>query len=275
MKAQIIETPVRLHDWFQTPSGRYLLEWEQDQFDQAVADLFGYHALQLGLDDLDTLRNNRMPHRWLALESPRCGLPADEAERGPGLDLLCDHAALPFPEHSLDLVSLPHALELNLDPHSTLREVERVLVPEGRVVISGLNPASLWGLRQQRAHLCRRLGFGSLYLPDAGEFIAYWRLRDWLRLLGFEVEVVRFGCYRAAVRSERWLQRLAWMDRAGARWWPILGAAYFVVACKRVRGMRPLANPWKAAPVVQPASVSVANYHLSATGKERKDDESR
>ena len=37
-----------------------------------------------------------------------------------------------------------------------LREVERVLVPEGRVVIFGLNPMSLWGLRQRRAHLYRR-----------------------------------------------------------------------------------------------------------------------
>lgn len=266
---------MRLHDWFQTPPGRYLLDWEQQQFDAAVSDLFGYHAMQMGLEDLDTLRNNRMPHRWLALETPGREPPQGAVDRRSGLDLLCDHAALPFAEHSLDLVTLPHALELNQDPHATLREVERVLVPEGRVVLCGLNPASLWGLRQQRARLCRRLGFGALYLPDAGEFIAYWRLRDWLRLLGFEVETVRFGCYRAAVGSERWLERLGWMDRAGARWWPIFGAAYFVVACKRVRGVRPLTSPWKAAPVVQPASVPVANYHLSAMGKAEKDDESR
>ena len=106
--------------------------------------------------------------------------------------------ALPFAENSLDLVVLPHSLELNADPHATLREVERVLVPEGRVVICGLNPASLWGLRQRRAHLYRRLGFGELFLPDAGEFIGYWRLRDWLRLLSFEVESGSFGCYRPA-----------------------------------------------------------------------------
>jgi hypothetical protein len=131
---------------------------------------------------------------------------------------------LPFEENSLDLVVLPHSLELNLDPHTTLREVERVLVPEGKVVICCLNPASLWGLRQRRANVYRRLGFGELYLPDAGEFIGYWRLRDWLRLLSFEVETSSFGCYRPAFSSEKWLERFSWMDAVGERSWPIFGA---------------------------------------------------
>ena len=48
MSGQIIG----LHDWFETPPGRYLLAWEQAQFDQAVADMFGYHALQLGLSEV-------------------------------------------------------------------------------------------------------------------------------------------------------------------------------------------------------------------------------
>ena len=37
---------------------------------------------------------------------------------------------------------------------------------------------------------------GPLFLPRAGEFLGYWRLRDWLRLLSFEVDGGRFGCYR-------------------------------------------------------------------------------
>ena len=144
------------------------------------------------------------------------------------------------------------------------REVERVLVPEGRVVICGLNPASLWGLRQRRAHLYHRLGFGQLFLPQ-GEFVGYWRLRDWLRLLGFEVEVSRFGCYKPAFSSDQWLKRFDWMDRAGDRWWPILGAVYFVVAVKRVRGMTLLNPGWKAPRIIGTAPVSIAG-HASNTG---------
>jgi len=125
-------------------------------------------------------------------------------------------------------------------------------------VICGLNPASLWGLRQRRARLYHRLGFGKLFVPQ-GEFIGYWRLLDWLRLLGFEVEVGRFGCYKPAFFSDQWLQRFDWMDRVGDRCWPILGAVYFVVAVKRVRGMTLLSPAWKASKVLASAPVSVAN----------------
>ena len=243
-----------MQEWFETPPGRYLLEWEQAEFDRTVGDLFGYHALQLGLPGLDTLRANRMPHKWLAVqEAPARGSPAAQAS------LVTDFAALPFEAASLDLVVLPHSLELNTDPHATLREVERVLVPEGRVVICCLNPASLWGLRQRRAHLYRRLGFGQLFLPDAGEFIGYRRLRDWLRLLSFEVETGSFGCWRPAMATEQWLNRYEWMDRLGERWWPIFGAAYFLVAVKRVRGIKLIGPVWRAGAGIATAPVPLTN----------------
>jgi SAM-dependent methyltransferase len=242
-----------MQQWFETPPGRYLLAWEQAEFDRAVSDIFGYHAVQLGLPELDTLAANRMPHKWLAL-----GQPAPEGSlRQPAL--LTDYGALPFEENSVDLVVLPHSLELNLDPHTTLREVGRVLVPEGKVVICCLNPASLWGLRQRRAHLYRRLGFGELFLPDAGEFIGYRRLRDWLRLLSFEVETSTFGCYRPATASEKWLQRYEWMDSLGHRWWPIFGAVYFIVAVKRVRGVKLIGPAWKTSKAIATAPVPIAN----------------
>ena len=79
---------------------------------------------------------------------------------------------------------------------------------------------------------------GELFLPHAGEFIGYRRLRDWLRLLSFEVEAGRFGCYIPPLTSARWLARFDWMERAGDHWWPVFGALYYIVAVKRVRGMR-------------------------------------
>ncbi len=245
------ESIIELGVWLHTAPGRYLLAWEQDRLDQAVTDAFGFHALQLGLPELDGLRANRMPHRWVASDSlvvpealpappPLDGLLTTQPAHEP-IALHCEFDALPFPNASIDLVVLPHALELARDPHHTLREVERVLVPEGRVVIAGFNPTSLWGLRQRAWRMRRGMGFGrdqSLYLPRAGDFIGYWRLRDWLRLLGFEVEAGRFGCWRPPVTTEKWLERYAWMDRVGDRWWPVLGGVYFLMAVKRVRGVR-------------------------------------
>ena len=228
-----------------------MLAWEQDRLDRSVTDAFGFHALQLGLPELDGLRANRMPHRWVVSDSlvvpealplpPPTDSHISTLSPKEPVSLHCAFDALPFPDSSIDLVVLPHALELARDPHLTLREVERVLVPEGRVVITGFNPASLWGLRQRgaRARLGMGLpGRGGLYLPSAGDFIGYWRLRDWLRLVSFEVEGGRVGCWRPPLRSERWLDRFGWMDRVGDRWWPVFGAVYFLVAVKRVRGMR-------------------------------------
>jgi SAM-dependent methyltransferase len=252
---------IQLPQWLKSPAGQYLLEWEQRHLDHAVADLFGFHALQLGLPQLDALRANRMPHRWLAVESAGDDeVPAIDADMAPGAaigappavdanarvgvvpapSLRCHFDALPFDSSSLDLVILPHALELARDPHLALREVERVLVPEGRVIIVGFNPASLWGTRQRLGRLRRRLSRspGELFLPHAGEFVGYRRLRDWLRLLSFEVEAGRFGCYIPPLRSARWLARFGWMERAGEHWWPVFGALYYIVAVKRVRGMR-------------------------------------
>ena len=251
---------IQLPQWLKSPAGQYLLAWEQRHLDHAVADLFGFQALQLGLPQLDALRANRMPHRWLAVEAVR----EDEVPRGlhedgsgdpkegeanaecarvlvvPPPSLRCHFDALPFDAASLDLVILPHALELARDPHLALREVERVLVPEGRVIIVGFNPASLWGTRQKLGRLRRRVSrtSGELFLPHAGEFVGYRRLRDWLRLLSFEVEAGRFGCYIPPLTSARWLARFAWMERAGEHWWPVFGALYYIVAVKRVRGMR-------------------------------------
>eukprot|EP01036_Dinobryon_divergens_P044237 gene44237-59011_t len=198
---------IGLQDWLATPVGSYLLDWEQKQLDAVVADAFGFHALQLGLPELDGLRANRMPHRWVAsdadVEHQPIEMPPPDDERittqalQMPVALHCEPEALPFPDQSLDLVLLPHTLELADDPHRALAEVSRVLRPEGRAVIVGLNPASLWSLRQRLGRIRRGLAMGSrpLYLPRSGEFIGHWRLRDWLQLLDFEIETGGFGAF--------------------------------------------------------------------------------
>ena len=257
-----------LTDWLATPPGRCLLDWETAQFEHAVSDIFGYHAVQLGFAPLDALASNRMPHRWLAVDNlePPKFMPSDAGvpptpRRSPAF--AADPTALPFAQGSLDLLAMPHTLDMSQDPHAALREAERVLVPEGRVVITGLNPNSLWGLRQSRSRFYRHLGGhdqkGALFLPGTQQMIGYWRLRDWLRLLNFEVEFMRFGGYAPSFASQKWLDRFSWMDALGQRWWPIFGAMYCVVAVKRVRGMRLLEPGWRTRKTVAGAPAAVAS----------------
>ena len=203
--------------WFTTSLGRYLLEREQGYFDRTVADIFGYHALQIGLPDCPFLAQSRIVSRFTL-------------DYDPPADILADPHALPFAENALDLLVLPHALEFTDDPHQMLREAHRVIRPEGQIVISGFNPFSLFGAK-------RYFGRGATP-PWNGSFIALYRLKDWLALLGFDVVGGRLDCYVPPFAQEKWLNRFGFFERAGDRWWPIAGGIYFLRATKRVLGMR-------------------------------------
>jgi SAM-dependent methyltransferase len=239
MESQIIESKRSGDTWLANlgqPVASRLLAWEQQQADELLADVFGYHAVQLGWPDLQALRSNRMPHRWLAQAEfePCFTTPGPMPVVLP--DVCLDSRAWPWPADSLDLVVLPHALERSADPHACLREVERVLIPEGQVLITGLNPWSWWGWQQAHGQRGKR---GRVQMDNSSPaLIGYRRLRDWLRLLGFEVQVSRFGGWTPALGSERWMQRFGWMDAMGERWWPILGGVYLLMATKRVPGGR-------------------------------------
>ncbi|WP_332674978.1 class I SAM-dependent methyltransferase [Aromatoleum sp.] len=214
-----------LSDWLETPQGQYLLQWEQAKFDVMVADIFGYNAVQIGLPECEFLGANRMPFRF------RSAAFGDVA-------VIANTDALPFASASLDLVLLPHVLEFSRNPHQVLREVERVLVPEGSVVISGFNPLSLWGLRRL---LARRGGA----FPWRGQYLSVRRTKDWLALLGFETQSGSFGCYAPAVTTGKWLERWRFMDKAGDRWWPFFGGTYMLQGIKRVQGMRLITPNWR------------------------------
>jgi len=217
---------LRFADWLATPQGRYVLAWEQAKLDIVLADIFGFNAVQIGFPQVDFLRANRMPFRF------HCCDPQ------PGVAVKSDPHHLPFATNSLDLVVLPHVLEFDSSPHQILREADRVLVPEGSVVVTGFNPFSLWGLRRA---LAGRKGDA----PWQGRYISVPRLRDWFALLGHETRAGAFGCYVPPVRQEQWLQRWQFMEAAGDRWWPIAGGVYVVQAIKRQPGMRLITPKWK------------------------------
>ncbi|MBL8396109.1 MAG: methyltransferase domain-containing protein [Candidatus Accumulibacter sp.] len=211
--------------WLHSAQGRYVMAWEQARIDSVVADLFGYNAIQIGLPERELLAHNRIPLRQVAGDSGQ-------------VDILCDLRHLPFAAHSIDLVVMAHVLEFHDDPHQILREVERILIPEGELLITGFNPISIWGLRQRLPN-CPH-GF-----PWNGHYLSVLRLKDWLQLLGFEVERSSFGCYSPPCTHERWLQHWQFMEAAGNRWWNFAGGVYLLRAIKRVHGMRLILPSWK------------------------------
>lgn len=233
-----------------TPQGRYLLDWEQNEFDRAVADVFGYNALQIGLPEHDFLRASRISYRFAS------------APQGTGAQLLAEPYALPIGSASLDLVLLPHVLEFSRHPHQVLREVERVLVPDGRVIIAGFNPFSLFGAR-------RMLSRSKDVMPWDGHYFSFMRLKDWLTLLGFETQSGGFGCYAPPACSEKWIRRWGFVEKAGQRWWPVCGGVFLLQGVKRVHGMTLITPRWRPrlagrkglAPVARRGRGAIGNAH--------------
>jgi SAM-dependent methyltransferase len=233
MTAPIIETPLqppgpglaatRWPRLLGTAAATHLQLWQAKRVDRLLADVFGYHAVQVGQSATDWLQANRMPHRWQA--RAECD-PVGGPQGAHHLEM--DTRAWPWSAASLDLVVLPHTLEWCADPHLCLREVERVLMPEGRLLVAGLQPWRWWS-RKARRHPEGRAGL---------QPIALGRLRDWLRLLDFEVEQVALGGWTPPLRSAAALQRMAWMDRWGPHALPGLHGHYLLLATKRVAGVR-------------------------------------
>lgn len=237
--------PQTAGEWFETPLGQYLLAREQAYFDHTVADIFGYNAFQLGLAELDLLRASR-----IAL---RCRVDVAGA-----VQMRADFRDLPIASNSADLVVLPHVLEFSEHPHQILREVARVLLPEGHAVIACFNPWSLWG--------ARRLFHAGTQYPWRGRFINLPRLKDWLALLGFEIDAGQMSCYVPPCTQQKWLGHCGFMEAAGDRWWPMAGGVYFLQAVKRVRGMRLIMPKWSDR-LVPKKNLAAAPKRVGKTGE--------
>lgn len=229
-----------LRAWFQTELGRAVLTAEQQLIDRCLDDCFGYHLLQLSVDnDLTFYDDCRVQRCFKAGAVP----PLGAAERA--LFVQCDVQELPFESDSLDAVIVHHAMEFAANPHAVLRELYRVIVPQGRIVLVGFNPWSLLGARMALG----RYRSGSIW---RNHFLSVSRLHDWLQLLGFTMQRTDYGFHRPPLhRAGPWAAR----EHAWARHWPG-GGIYAITAVKEVSKFIPM-KPLKAAPrpVLSPLSV--------------------
>lgn len=233
-----------LHDWFQSPLGTYLMASERAWLDRVTPDIFGFHAIQLGLPHFDLLRESRIVHRLTV---------APESAAGPN-HVQAQFHELPFDAHSIDLCVMPHILEFSENPHEVLREVDRVLRPEGRVLVLGFNPWSLFGTRK----LWTSKGY-----PWQGQFVSLVRIKDWLQLLGLEPASGQLACYIPPCETEKWQRRFRFMEGVGDRWWGVGGGVYMLEAIKRVQGMRLIAPAWSDKKVRERKFAAVARYEKS------------
>jgi SAM-dependent methyltransferase len=236
-------------DWFETRLGQALLAQEQACLEQMAASVFGYHAVQIGVTS---------PHFELLRQSPaRNRILLDSGSWQPAVHIRADPRFLPLASDSIDGVMLPHTLDFSPDPHQLVREVERILIPEGKVVLSGFNPWSLWGVSRL---FHRRWG----RMPWCGHFFSPKRVQDWFSLLGFDLEEMVYLHYRPPMHNQMLMQKLHFMERVGRRAWPMLGGVYVMQAVKRTATMTPIrVKKWRVKKRVLPTAAEPTARVLS------------
>ncbi len=222
----------QLQAWLQTPLGQALLEQEQRCLELIFPELFGYYLVQLGGGgfnfDLSAIMHF---HSHAVLDISAQSQPLTSFVQA-------DAIKLPVLSDAVDAVLMPHTLDFSTDPHEVLREVERILIPEGRVVIIGFNPFSLWGA-------WRLVNGSSEPIPWQSHFLGLRRINDWLSLLEFDVEKTRHLMFRPPFQGQKMMERLICMEKMGRRFWPLLSSVYVVQAVKRVSTKTMVGPIWK------------------------------
>ncbi|MEN9461483.1 MAG: hypothetical protein RIS84_1503 [Pseudomonadota bacterium] len=224
---------LQLNQWFETPLGQRLLAAEAAAVAQILPAFFGYHALQIGsMGAGRLLESSRIKHRCLATRH-------NPLAYSPYSQIRTETDELPFATDSLDVVILPHILEFEDAPHAVLREVERVLISEGHVIILGFNPLSLWGLWRLLHPLRRQIA------PWCGRSIGMLRLKDWLALLGFEIIEQQTLFFAPPFNQSYLVKPLHFIENFAARIPNRFGAVYLIVAKKRVTTLTPIKPRWR------------------------------
>jgi SAM-dependent methyltransferase len=205
-------------DWFEGPLGARVLREEAALAPLALDDVFGFELLQVGAwgPGRHLLEGARTQHTTLVAP-----------ETGPGVTLCAPLDSLPLRSDSIDAIFLPHTLELMEDPYAVLREAERVLTAEGCLMICGFNPFSGWGVRRAFAHYFGR----PVFPPQTRRLLSERRLRDWVALLGFDVDSV-YG-YMGLLPTKGRVQRTLDPKPRAA----LTSGAYLLKARKRVTTM--------------------------------------
>lgn len=211
--------------------GQRLQSLEQQWLEQILPNLFGYHLVQVGyVGQVDLTASSRISHRVM-MSACRQTLPGHVVQ-------FCGQAdQLPIASDSVDVVLLPHVLEFAHHPHEVLREVDRILVPEGHVVMLTFNPISLWGAWQLVAGWHRKM-------PWCGKFLSTTRLRDWLALLGFDTVQQQGYGFMPPWNTSRLSEHLRWLEQPGQRYFSFAAGSTIMVAKKRVTTLTPIRPRW-------------------------------
>ncbi len=155
--------------WSDIPFGEQYRQALENQLRPWWPKMFGFHLLKLG-------------HLSTEIQTKECMISHqfNVGNNDPRFNLIAEPAALPFLAKSIDACLMSHCLAYSHDPHWVMREIDRVLMDDGWLIISGFNPFSLAGIAKLVPILRKQQPYCSRFFPSV-------RVFDWLSLLNYEV----------------------------------------------------------------------------------------
>lgn len=165
-----------LFAWYETPRGKLLKQLETDYLERSITVSCKQIVLQIGgLGWENEFIDCSLYKNYTVLDAKNLGYEGARKIRAKSY-------SLPFQSDSVDMIILPHLLEFDAQRFQAIREVERVLKPEGILLVLNFNPWSVW---------VRYQFLWDKKMSDSwrGHFISQSRIVDWLKLLNFEVTV--------------------------------------------------------------------------------------
>lgn len=211
-----------LERWFKSPLGGALLIAQQEVLAKKMTMFRGRHALQLSvIRDVELTKAGSLVHQF-----------AVGPKLGPGISVLCQSDNLPIYTESVDLAVVHHVMEYSRKPHQLLKELTRVILPSGHIVIIGFNPYGLFGVGAVFKRFYRTKVWHNHTLSCR-------RVADWLSLMGFTVVDVEYGFYKPPINLTTINKRFKWIDQVlSSLRWPLAGF-YIITAKKQVAPYTP------------------------------------
>lgn len=217
--SELLSLPDKVPDirrWFLSEAGQALLASEQALIDTQLETLFGYYCLQLSCLPDVCLHQQSKVRRKFSFH------PLVDEQALHQISASANFTQLPVAADSIDVAVVHHVLEYSHDPHAVLRELNRVILPSGHLVIIGFSPFSSYGLR---AVACRKKNDAMWQFKALQKS----RLHEWLSLLGFSIVHSKVEGYKFAAASDLFHK----YQLPG-------GAFYIVVAQKQASTITPL-----------------------------------
>ncbi len=222
------------YTWSEINNGQWVKASIQARIDEWSPKFFGYHMLKLGGLSCELTSHYCTIQHQVHLDI-----------QNPLHNVVADGYNLPFVEKSFDAVFLAHQLDFCRDPHRLLREVDRVIIDDGYLVITGFNPVSLVGvasLLPWRKHV----------LPWSGRMFTPQRITDWLSVLNYQViHREQYALLPTAKQQVLW----TWLENSLGPIGPPLSSLYFIVARKRMYPLKPIKPDWRVKRNLSPLGV--------------------